>query len=57
MGELVGHPFDTVKVTLQTTSKNIKNIRMIPVFKEIWLRNGIRGLYKGLNELRLNSKG
>lgn len=42
---LIGHPFDTVKVTIQGSTSNIGPLE---ASKRILANQGIRGLYKGL---------
>ncbi|CAM1325433.1 SLC25A29 (predicted) [Pycnogonum litorale] len=49
-GVAVGHPFDTVKVRLQTQdARNPKYTGMIHCFKQIIHQESVRGLYKGIS--------
>lgn len=46
---IVGHPFDTVKVNLQTQDpKNLKYKGTFDCFKSIIAKESVRGLYKGM---------
>lgn len=48
-GVLVGHPFDTVKVHLQTDDpKNPKYKGTLHCMKTIYLLDNFRGLYRGI---------
>ncbi|EDO35704.1 predicted protein [Nematostella vectensis] len=46
-GVVVGHPFDTVKVRLQTQTNNVYN-GVFDCFKQIIKRESVLGLYKGM---------
>jgi hypothetical protein len=41
----VGHPFDTVRVKLQTTSSS----SLLSVLRELWRAEGLRGFYRGFS--------
>lgn len=46
---IVGHPFDTVKVNLQTQDpKNLQYRGTFDCFKSIIVKESVRGLYKGM---------
>ena len=54
MGIFVGHPFDTIKVRLQTsTGQHLKG--PLDAFQQTVRREGIRGLFKGIETPVLSS--
>ena len=48
----VGHPFDTIKVRLQTTDKSRFKGPVDCVLQTV-RHEGVRGLYKGINYIRI----
>jgi solute carrier family 25 carnitine/acylcarnitine transporter 20/29 len=50
---LVGHPFDTIKVRLQTQGADGKFVGMTDCVKQTVAKEGIRGVYKGFKHIAI----
>lgn len=48
-GQLVGHPFDTVKVRMQTDPGGVRDTGAWRCSARIWREGGVRGFFRGLS--------